>query len=133
MAIEKGLYSAPEGLDKELQEGLEGVEGMDTTELEIEIIDPEAVTLSDGSMEITLIPDLNESDLMGFDGNLAEALDDGDLQELSSELIGLVEADMETIVALIDRVLVDHTNEDVIEQVASEVNEMMSERAIFVF
>jgi glycine hydroxymethyltransferase len=27
----------------------------------------------------------------------------------------------------------DHTNEEVIEQVANEVNEMMSERAIFVF
>ena len=37
------------------------------------------------------------------------------------------------IVDLIDRVLVDHTNVDVIEEVASEVNEMMSERAIFVF
>ena len=46
---------------------------------------------------------------------------------------GLVEADMETIVDLIDRVLVDHTNEDVIEAVANEVNEMMSERAIFVY
>ena len=46
---------------------------------------------------------------------------------------GLVEEDMETIVALIDRVLVDHTNETVIEEVASEVNEMMSERAIFVY
>jgi glycine hydroxymethyltransferase len=46
---------------------------------------------------------------------------------------GLVEGDMETIVALIDRVLTDHTNEDVIEEVANEVNEMMSERAIFVF
>ncbi|MEM8522274.1 serine hydroxymethyltransferase [Flavobacterium sp. PL12] len=46
---------------------------------------------------------------------------------------GLVESDMETIVDLIDRVLVDHTNEDVIEAVASEVNEMMSERAIFVY
>ncbi|WP_348797099.1 serine hydroxymethyltransferase [Flavobacterium adhaerens] len=46
---------------------------------------------------------------------------------------GLLEEDMETIVDLIDRVLVDHTNEDVIEQVATEVNEMMSERAIFVF
>ncbi|WP_281225751.1 serine hydroxymethyltransferase [Flavobacterium aquiphilum] len=46
---------------------------------------------------------------------------------------GLVEADMETIVDMIDRVLTDHTNEDVIEEVASEVNEMMSERAIFVF
>ncbi|WP_396171700.1 serine hydroxymethyltransferase [Flavobacterium sp.] len=46
---------------------------------------------------------------------------------------GLVEEDMETIVALIDKVLSDHTNEAVIEEVANEVNEMMSERAIFVF
>ena len=46
---------------------------------------------------------------------------------------GLVEEDMETIVALIDKVLSDHTNEDIIEEVANEVNEMMSERAIFVF
>jgi glycine hydroxymethyltransferase len=46
---------------------------------------------------------------------------------------GLVEADMETIVELIDRVLVDHTNEDVIEAVANEVNEMMSDRSIFVY
>ena len=46
---------------------------------------------------------------------------------------GLVEADMETIVALIDRVLTDHTNEEVIEAVANEVNEMMSERPIFVY
>ena len=46
---------------------------------------------------------------------------------------GLVEADMETIVALIDKVLTNHTDEDVIEEVANEVNEMMSERAIFVF
>jgi glycine hydroxymethyltransferase len=46
---------------------------------------------------------------------------------------GLIEEDMETIVALIDRVLMDYTNEDVIEVVAAEVNEMMSERAIFVY
>jgi glycine hydroxymethyltransferase len=46
---------------------------------------------------------------------------------------GLVEGDMETIVALIDKVLSDHTNEAVIEEVAEAVNEMMSERAIFVF
>jgi len=46
---------------------------------------------------------------------------------------GLVEEDMETIVALIDKVLMNHTDEDVIEEVAAEVNEMMSERAIFVF
>jgi glycine hydroxymethyltransferase len=46
---------------------------------------------------------------------------------------GLVEDDMETIVELIDRVLMNHTNESVIEEVADAVNEMMSERAIFVF
>ena len=46
---------------------------------------------------------------------------------------GLVEEDMETIVAMIDKVLMNHINEDVIEEVAAEVNEMMSERAIFVF
>lgn len=46
---------------------------------------------------------------------------------------GLVEADMDKIVDLIDRVLSDHTNHEVIEQVADEVNDMMSERAIFVF
>ncbi|WP_418262745.1 serine hydroxymethyltransferase [Flavobacterium faecale] len=46
---------------------------------------------------------------------------------------GLVESDMETIVEMIDKVLTNHTNEAVIEAVADEVNEMMSERAIFVF
>ena len=46
---------------------------------------------------------------------------------------GLVESDMETIVEMIDRVLTNHTNEELIEQVGQEVNEMMGERAIFVF
>ena len=46
---------------------------------------------------------------------------------------GLLEKDMETIVELIDRVISDHTNEEVLEAVADEVNEMMSERAMFVF
>lgn len=46
---------------------------------------------------------------------------------------GLVETDMEKIVELIDRVLMNHTDEDTIAQVGEEVNEMMSERAMFVF
>ena len=46
---------------------------------------------------------------------------------------GLVEADMETIVELIDRVIMNHTNEEVLEEVAEEVNELMGERAMFVF
>ncbi|MGV8992572.1 MAG: serine hydroxymethyltransferase [Flavobacterium sp.] len=46
---------------------------------------------------------------------------------------GLVEEDMAPIVDLIDRVLSDHTNEDLLEDIAEEVNEMMGERAIFVW
>ena len=46
---------------------------------------------------------------------------------------GLVESDMETIVEFIDRVLSNPTDEAVIEQVANEVNEMMGERAMFVY
>ncbi len=46
---------------------------------------------------------------------------------------GLIESDMEAIVELIDRVLMNHTNEEIIEEVANEVNDLMSERAMFVF
>jgi glycine hydroxymethyltransferase len=46
---------------------------------------------------------------------------------------GLVEEDMEKVVALIDKVLMNHTDEAVLDQVAEEVNELMSERAMFVF
>ncbi|MFD2909314.1 serine hydroxymethyltransferase [Flavobacterium ardleyense] len=46
---------------------------------------------------------------------------------------GLVEEDMETVVALIDKVLTNHTDEALLEQVAEEVNDLMSERAMFVF
>jgi glycine hydroxymethyltransferase len=46
---------------------------------------------------------------------------------------GLVEEDMETVVALIDKVLMNYTDETVLEQVAEEVNELMGERAMFVF
>ncbi|NHN24382.1 serine hydroxymethyltransferase [Flavobacterium jejuense] len=46
---------------------------------------------------------------------------------------GLVEEDMETIVALIDKVITNHTDETILEQVAEEVNDLMGERAMFVF
>ena len=46
---------------------------------------------------------------------------------------GLVEEDMETVVALIDKVLMNFTNEAVLEEVAEEVNELMGDRAMFVF
>lgn len=46
---------------------------------------------------------------------------------------GLVEEDMESVVALIDKVLMNHTDKAILEQVAEEVNDLMSERAMFVF
>ncbi|MFM2230996.1 MAG: Glycine hydroxymethyltransferase [Bacteroidota bacterium] len=46
---------------------------------------------------------------------------------------GLVEADMETIVDFIDQVLMNPTDEAIIERVGDAVSEMMGERAMFVF
>jgi len=85
MAIEKSLQSmAPEGED------LQGEEG-----LEIEIVDPEMVTLDNGDVEITLMPG-DEEDMSEFDSNLVEMLDEKEQRILADELIGLVEADTES-------------------------------------
>ena len=46
---------------------------------------------------------------------------------------GMMEDDMEMIVDLIDRVLSNHANDEMLEEIAGEVNDMMSERAIFVY
>ncbi len=82
MAIEKGLYAAPEGLEEEKGEGLE-----------IEIVDPEMVTLDDGSMEITIVPDANIGDMTAFDANLADFLEEDQLALMAGDLIGMVESD----------------------------------------
>ena len=72
-------------LQRALKKKLEGEDV--EQELEIEIVDPEMVTLDDGSVEITIIPgdDMGEG---GFDENLAESLDEGEIQELSGRLVG---------------------------------------------
>lgn len=82
--IDKGLYAAPTGLP-----ALED----DDAALEIEIENPDSVTLSDGSMEIILRPE-EMADEGAFEANLAEVLDEGELNSLASELIGLVDADI---------------------------------------
>jgi|TARA_B110000261_G_scaffold37869_1_gene44158 hypothetical protein len=95
MAIEKGVYAAPEGIDSiDLEDELDGE--LVESELEIEIVDPEMVTLSDGSMEITIIPGLEDEDMMDFDSNLVDFLDEGLLNELSDELISMVDSDVES-------------------------------------
>ena len=44
---------------------------------------------------------------------------------------GLVESDMETVVAFIDQVINNHEDDAVLESVAKRVNEMMSHRPLF--
>lgn len=84
MAIEKGLYAMPEGMEEE------------TSELEIEIVNPDMVTLDDGSVEITIVPDAMDTDIANapFDANLAEYMDDGQLTELSADLVAAVDDDI---------------------------------------
>jgi hypothetical protein len=81
--MDKGMYAAPVGL------GLGSME----PDLEIEIVDPESVTLSDGSMEITLEPE-NEREKGEFGANLAEEMDDGELASLANDLLELIDADI---------------------------------------
>ena len=83
MAIERGIYGAPQGLDFG-----------DAQELEIEIVNPEMVTLDDGSVEITLMPEMDDAEGAPFDANLADYMDDSALDVLSKDLLGYVEADV---------------------------------------
>ena len=66
--------------------------------LAIEIENPDVVQLADGGVEVTIEhgDDLEEEDegIEDFDANLAEFLSTGDLQSLASELLDLVEADI---------------------------------------
>ena len=87
MAIDKSLNQAPLGLDSIVPDDFDGGPA-----LEIDIVDPEMVTLSDGSVEVTLLPDAELGE--GFGNNLAEFMDESDLTSLSSELLGLVDADI---------------------------------------
>lgn len=46
---------------------------------------------------------------------------------------GLVEEDMETIVDFIDKVIVDFENDNLLEEIADEVNQFMADKPMFVF
>ena len=76
MSIEKSLYAAPEGLDALMEE----------PDIEIEIEDPESVTINLDGLEIEIEP-AEESD-EDFDANLAEYLDEKVLVEIVGDLIG---------------------------------------------
>ena len=72
--IDKGLYEAPEGL-----------ESLDTGEpdIEIEVVDPEEMSITMGDMEITL----GKDEIEDFDENLAEVLPDDVISGIVQDLI----------------------------------------------
>ena len=75
------LYQAPMGIGD-----------LNEDAIEIEVENPDSVKINTGDMEIEILPHA-EGD---FDENLAEAMDEGELQKLGSELIDLVEADIQS-------------------------------------
>jgi len=74
--IDKGLYAAPVGLE-EMAEGEEAIE--------IEIEDPESVTIGIGDAEIVIDPDAMDEE--SFNANLAEELDEQYMETLASDLL----------------------------------------------
>ena len=84
MAIDKAVNQAPLGLTGLNEEDL----GPD---LEIEIEDPESVSIKTGGLEIEIEPD-GEDDK--FNENLAEVLEDKELTSLANDLIAEVDSDI---------------------------------------
>ena len=83
MAIAKSLYAAPQGLDSFMDEA---------PDIEIEVENPESMSIGIDGMEIELAPDRETAD--DFDANLAESMSEQELQSLASELLGDFDADI---------------------------------------
>jgi hypothetical protein len=83
MAIEKGLYQAPEGIEALAE---------NETPIEIEIEDPESVTIGIDGLEIVLEPEEETAD--DFDANLADYISDSALAAMAGDLIGDFESDI---------------------------------------
>ena len=84
MAIDKGLYAAPEGFTD-----VEDLAGEPAIEIEIE--DPESVSIGIGGIEIEL--EKREPTAEDFDANLADFMSDSELEALGGELVAEFEKD----------------------------------------
>ena len=90
--IDKSLNQAPMGVgDTDGMGGLSMPENLEA-DLEIEIEDPESVTISSGGMEIVIDPDEMKDD--DFASNLAEELSEQQLAEIAGDLLGDFEEDL---------------------------------------
>ena len=83
MAIDKGLYQTPMGIDELAEQ---------ESPLEIEIENPEGVTIGMDGLEIEIEPASEKND--DFYANLAEEIDERVLQSLASDLTSDFESDI---------------------------------------
>jgi len=83
MAIEKGLYQAPEGIEALAE---------NETPIEIEIENPEEVTIGIDGLEIVIEPEEETAD--DFDANLADYMSESALAAMAGDLIGDYESDI---------------------------------------
>jgi len=88
MAIDKGLYQAPLGIEDEAQM-LEG-----EPDIEIEIEDPEAVRIGVDGMPIVQIEEAEDEE--DFYANLAEDIEPAQLESLGSELLEDIKGDKDS-------------------------------------
>ena len=86
MAVDKSLNQAPLGLDASLASGMMPGVNVPEPDIEIEIEDPESVTIGMDGFEIEIDPDEIEED--EFNENLAEILDENQLVQLAGDLVG---------------------------------------------
>ena len=87
MSIVSSISQAPKGLD------LSDIVQDDTPAVEIMIENPDDVVIGIDGLEIDLMPE-EEGDEPAFDANLAEYMDEGELEKLGSDLVGEVESDI---------------------------------------
>jgi hypothetical protein len=87
MAIDKALYQAPKGIEEEADELI------GEPDIEIEIEDPESVSIKAGDLEIVIDPDAEGPD---FYNNIAEDIDESELQSLGAELLAYVQDDLDS-------------------------------------
>jgi hypothetical protein len=81
------IMQAPTGLD------FSDIVQDDTPALEIMIENPDDVVIGLDGLEIDLMPE-EDRDEPAFDANLAEYMDEGELEKLGSDLVGEVESDI---------------------------------------
>jgi len=81
--IDKALFQQPQGLESLSQ---------DEEPIEIEIIDPEAVNIHAGDLDISI----GKGEDNKFDENLADTLDEADIMSMAADLAGDIENDKDS-------------------------------------